>query len=531
MDRRSFLAVASAASFFSYDALSRASAAAPGNVLVVAQQLDNVTSLDPQESFEAVAAEIAGNMYQKLVRPNPDKPEELHGDLAESWTVSEDRKTITFTLKGDAAFSSGALVTAEDVAFSLARAVKLDKSPAFIINQFGFTKDNVESRIRATGPRTLVVELDGTASPAFALYCLSANVGSVVEKKVVLANAQGDDLGNGWLKNNSAGSGGWVMRSWKASESAMLEASPAQAKRGPIRRILLRHVVDPSAQLLLLRNGDADIARNLTTEQLRALQGDDNFALVRKAAASLVVIQLNVAHPQLAKPQVRQAIKWAIDYRGIQANLVSLTHAVHQSFLPVGFPSAVTDTPFQKNVTKAKALLEEAGVPDGFEIVMDHYSAQPYPDMAQALQADLAAIGIRLRLMPGENRQVLTKTRARQHEMALTAWGADYFDPNTNAEAFCVNPDNSANARNRTLAWRNSWSDAAFTQRSLDALKEADSAKRLALYDQLQRDHMQQSPFVFMLQTTNTAACRKGVQGVRLGTLPDSNSYNDVRKG
>jgi len=531
MDRRSFLAMASAASFFSYDALSRASAATPGNVLVVAQQLDNVTSLDPHESFEAVAAEIAGNMYQKLVRPNPEKPEELYGDLAESWTVSEDRKTITFTLKGDAAFSSGTPVTAEDAAFSLARAVKMDKSPAFIINQFGFTKENVDSRIRATDARTLVVELDGTFSPAFALYCLSANVGSVVEKKVVLSHAQGEDLGNGWLKTNSAGSGNWVLRGWKASESAILEASPAQAKRGPIRRIVLRHIVDPSAQLLLLRNGDADVARNLTTEQLRALQGDANFSLVRKQAAQLVMIQLNTAHPQLAKVPVRQAIKWAIDYRAIQANLVSLTHAVHQSFLPVGFPSAVADTPFQKDVAKARALLAEAGVPDGFEIVMDHYSAQPYPDIAQALQADLATIGIRLRLMPGENRQVLTKTRSRQHEMALTAWGADYFDPNTNAEAFCVNPDNGPNARNRTIAWRNSWSDADFTRRSQDALKEADSAKRLALYDRLQRDHMEQAPFVFLLQTTNTAACHKGVQGVQLGTLPDSNSYTEVRKG
>jgi peptide/nickel transport system substrate-binding protein len=535
MQRRAFLAAASAASLFSYDALTRAFAETPKNILVVAQQLDNVTSLDPQESFEAVAAEIATNIYQKLLRPNPEKPEELQGDLAQSWTVEDGGKMLRFTLRDDAVFASGNKVTAEDVAFSLGRAVKMNKPPAFIINQFGFTRDNVDERIRATDARTLEIALDGKASPAFVLYCLSANVGSVVDKKAVLEHAQkddkgGDDLGNGWLKTNSAGSGAWVLRAWKASESAMLEASAAQAKRTNIRRIVLRHITDPSAQLLLLRQGDADVARNLTTEQLRALQNDAGYMLVRKAAASLMVIQLNAAHPQLAKPQVRQAIKWAVDYQGIQGNLTALTHTVHQSFLPAGFPAAVMDKPFQKDVARAKALLAEAGVPEGFDLVMDHYSAQPYPDIAQTLQANLAEIGIRLRLMPGENRQVLTKTRARQHEAALTAWGADYFDPNSNAEAFCVNSDNGPDARNRTLAWRNSWKDDGFTARAEEALREADPTKRLALYDRLQRDHMDQSPFVIMLQTTNTAACRKGVEGVRLGTLSDSNSYADARK-
>jgi peptide/nickel transport system substrate-binding protein len=531
MNRRAFLAAASTATLFSYDALTAAYAQTPKTILVVAQQLDNVTSLDPQESFEVVAAEIATNLYQKLLRPNPEKPEVLEGDLAESWTVSDDAKLITFTLKPDAVFASGAPVTAEDAAFSLQRAVKMNKAPAFIINQFGFTPADVEQRIRATDARTLTIALDGKASPAFVLYCLSANVGSIVDKKTVLEHASGDDLGNNWLKQNSAGSGSWVLRSWKASESAILEASPAQAKRGPIRRIILRHVTDPSAQLLLLRNNDADIARNLTTEQLRALQGDANFTLVRKAAASLMLIQLNAANANLAKPQVRQAIKWAIDYQGIQANIASLTHTVHQSFLPAGFPAAVMDTPFRRDPVKAKALLAEAGLPDGFELVMDHYSAQPYPDIAQALQANLAEVGIRLRLLPGENRQVLTKTRARQHEAALTAWGADYFDPNSNAEAFSVNTDNGPDARNRTLAWRNSWQDQDLATRTEAALREPDAAKRLAMYEALQRDSMERSPFVFMLQTVNTAACRKDVTGVRLGTLADANSYDAVRKG
>jgi ABC-type dipeptide transport system, periplasmic component len=529
LNRRTFLAGSTAASFFSYSALSAAFADTPKDILVVVQQLDNMTSLDPHESFEAVGSEISSNCYQKLVKPSLDKPSEIIGDLAESWEPGADGKSITFRLRKDAKFASGQPVTAEDAAFSLQRAVIMNKGPAFIINQFGFTKDNVAERIKASDANTLVLTLEEPTSPSFLLYCLSANVGSVVEKKVALEKAQGDDLGNGWLRQNTAGSGEWVLRSWKPSESIMLDANPARQK-GNIKRIILRHIVDPSAQLLMLQKGDADVARNLTTEQLRTLQGDANYNLVRKGVASLMVISMNQKSPNLAKPQVWQAIKWALDYQGIQKNIVPLTHTVHQSMVPGGFPGAIDDKPYQKDLAKAKALMAEAGLADGFDVTMDHYSAQPYPDIAQTIQANLAEIGIRVKLMASENRQVLTKMRARQHELILTAWGSDYFDPNTNVEAFCVNTDNGDDARNRTLAWRSSWQDKQMSERSVEALKERDPAKRIALYEKLQRDHMANSPFAIMMQAVTTAACRKNVSGVRLGTLSDTHSYAGASK-
>ncbi|GAB7263661.1 hypothetical protein DZJ_02110 [Dickeya ananatis] len=146
-------------------------------------QLDNMTSLDPQEGFEAVGTEIIGNLYQRLVMPNPANPQEVIGDLAVSWEVANDSKTFTFHLNPKAKFADGSPVTAADAAFSLQRAVKLDKSPAFIINQFGFTKDNVEQHITAPDDSTLVINLDKPAAETFLLYCLSAPVGSIVQKK------------------------------------------------------------------------------------------------------------------------------------------------------------------------------------------------------------------------------------------------------------------------------------------------------------------------------------------------------------
>jgi MarR-like DNA-binding transcriptional regulator SgrR of sgrS sRNA len=89
----------------------------------------------------------------------------VYGEVAESWTVSPDGKTFTFKIRQNKKFASGNPLTAEDVAFSLQRAVLLDKSPAFILGQFGFTKDNVKDKIKQTGPFELTMELDKALRP------------------------------------------------------------------------------------------------------------------------------------------------------------------------------------------------------------------------------------------------------------------------------------------------------------------------------------------------------------------------------
>jgi peptide/nickel transport system substrate-binding protein len=529
ISRRNLLIGGAAIPFLSYASLP-AFAATPKDILVVAQQLDNMTSLDPHEGFEAVGAEVISNMYQKLIRANVDDATKVDPVVAKSWEADAEGKVFTFTLNDDVVFSSGAKVTAEDAAFSLQRAIKMNKSPAFIIGQFGFTPENAEERIVAADANTLKLTVEQPTSIAFLLYCLSANIGAIVEKKVVMENAANDDMGNGWLQKNSAGSGDFMLQSWKPSESISLSVNPNGPYKGNIKRIVLRHVTDPSSQLLMLQKGDVDIARDLTSEQLLTLKGNEDYVLERKSIAALVLISLNQGNENLAKPQVWQAVKWALDYKGMQENIVPLTHQIHQSFEPEGFPGAVNDTPFQRDVEKAKALMAQAGLADGFDITMDHYSAQPYPDLAQAIQANLADIGIRVKLQAAENRQVLTKMRAREHQMALSAWGTDYFDPNSNADVFNINKDNGDDAKTKPFLWRSRFKNDDFAAKAEAARDEKDPAKRIELYEALQREHMENSPFAFMFQTTKTAAFRKNTSGFSLGVLSEGNSYAGAKK-
>jgi len=535
LSRRSLLLASAAAASLpaglaATGGLRGAAAQTPPGVLVFAKQIDDIISLGPHEAFEYTASELAGNVYQKLVTtPNSD-PGQITGELAERWTASDDNKTFTFTLRQGPKFASGKPVTAEDVVFSLSRAVILNKSPAFIINQFGFNKDNVAERIRATDPRTVVLSTAEPTAPSFLLYCLSAAVGSVVEKAVVMSHAQGDDLGNGWLKQNSAGSGPYAVRQWRASESVMLDANPHSDTPPKIKRIIMRHMSDPSAQLLGLQRGDVDIARNLVADQVKQIENDPRFTVQAARKASLMYLTLNQKNQYLSKPEVRQAIKLALDYEGIQKNIVPTTFAVHQSFLPAGLPGAVTEQPFKRNIEEAKALLAKAGLAEGFEVSFDYASAAPQSDIAQAIQANLAAIGIRLNMLPGEMRAVITKTRARTHDIAVVRWGSDYFDPHSNAEAFSINTDNSENARNRTLAWRASWDIPELSAKAMAALKETDGEKRAQMYVDLQKEHQQSSPFVIMLQEIEVSVARAGVKGFDMGPMNDRHSYTNITK-
>jgi peptide/nickel transport system substrate-binding protein len=503
---------------------------APRDVVVMAMQIDDIISLDPQECFEFSGDEVCNNLYQRLVRPAGSDPGTLVPDLAERWEISDDARTYTFHLRADAVFSSGAPVTAGDAAFSLCRAVILNKSPGFIISQFGLTSGNVERCVVDKDARTLVISLPEAQAPSFFLNCLTANVASIVEKSVALSNAQGDDLGNGWLKGDSAGSGPWVLREWRPSEAVILDANPHRPDATKVRRVVLRHVADPAAQMLMLSKGDADIARDLQSDQLRSIQGSPDYQLVSTVASNTMYLAMNQRSPQLVPVEVHQAIKWAIDYAGIRTSLVPTSWKVHQTIVPDGFPSSMADTPFRRDTGRARALLKAAGFANGFELTLDHYSASPYSEIAQAVQANLADIGIRVKLLPGEQRQVVSKTRARQHQLALLVWGSDYFDPNSNVQAFAENADNSDASANRSIAWRSSWVIPELTGRALAAARETDGLKRSAAYRDIIEEILQTGPFALLFQQVATATMRKGTYGLHLGPLPFLNSYEDLQK-
>ncbi len=530
LTRRTLLA-SSAATLAAPAIITSARATTPKNTVVMAKQIDDIVGgFDPAQSYEFANNECCGNIYRKLIVPDPKDTSKLVGDLAEKWEVSKDGLTFDFAIRKGVLFDSGKELTADDVAFSLQRVVKLNLTPGFILTQFGWNADNVEKMIHTTGEHSLQLVLPAVQASSFVLYCLSATCGGIVEKATAMAHQTNGDLGNAWMRTHTAGTGPYRLVDWAASDHIILEANPHSALKPKVPRVVIRHVADPSAQLLMVQKGDVDMSRDLTPDQLKAVVGKPDFTIAREPQLTSMYMAANMGQPMFQKVQVLQALKWAIDYEAIAKNITPNVWNVWQAVLPKGVPGAISDTPFKKDVAKAKALLAQGGYPDGFSVTLDHFSTAPYADIAQAIQADLASVGIKAQLLAGEHKQVISKMRARQHQLVLQTWFPDYLDANSNMQAFMANPDDGDNSKLKILAWRCHFFDKELTAAVDAAAKELDTSKRMAMYAKMQRDFMERAPFAMMLQNAEVDVMRKGVSGIQIGVLPDYTRYAAITK-
>ena len=519
-----------AALFLGLCAAVSASAATPKDTIVMAKQIDDMVSLDPAETYELSGAEVIGNVYDRLVDYDADALGKLKPGLASSWKVDAGGTVFTFTLR-DAKFTTGRPMTATDAAFSLQRAVTLDKAPAVILNAIGLTKANAATSIVAVDAHTLRLTLPKALAPSFVYFCLTSVPGSIVDRDTVLAHQVGNDLGNQWLETHWAGTGPFRLVMWRPNEYYALEAVADYWGAKPAsRRIIVREVKDAATQRLMLERGDIDYARNLDKDQLAALAGKPGLAFDKGIKSAITYLGLNQKNQYLRKPPVIEALKYLVDYDAIDNAILGPTAVVHQSFEPQGFLGAIADQPYKFDVAKAKTLLVKAGLASGFAITMDVHNATPAPEIAQAMQAGFAQAGIKLEIIPGDGKQVLTKYRARHHDIFLGQWDPDYPDPHSNAEGFILNPDNGDDSTVRTPAWRNAWSDPAMMKAMAAALVERDDAKRAAMYEALQRDFMAAAPYVMLFEQVEVAAHRTDTKGFTIGVTSEFDRYAGIVK-
>lgn len=120
---------------------------------------------------------------------------------------------------------------------------------------------------------------------------------------------------------------------------------------------------EPSARLLSLMAGDVDVARILGADELKPIAANANFGVASEAQAVSLYLGMNETLPQFSHPDVRQAVKWAIDYDAIAKNLTSGLWSVCQSFLPGGIPGAMEANPFRKDVARARQLWRRPALP------------------------------------------------------------------------------------------------------------------------------------------------------------------------
>jgi peptide/nickel transport system substrate-binding protein len=502
----------------------------PEGVLVVAQNIDDIVALDPAQAYEFTSGELVTNLYDRLVQYDAEDTTVLAPGLATDWQADDAAKTITFTLRDGATFASGNPVTTEDVLYSFGRVIKLNLTPAFILAQLGWTPENVDQMVTAEG-NTVTVTYDGDFSSAFVLNVLASRPASIVDSALVQEHEVDGDIGNAWLNENSAGSGPFTLDRYAPAQMVRMGANENYFNGAPeVDSVIIRHVAEAATQQLLLEQGDVDMARNLTPDQIASIDSEE-IKVETFPQAAVHFLSFNQKTESLTPPAVWEAARYLVDYEGMTNSIIKGQMDVHQAFWPKGFPGSYDETPFTYDPEKAKAILDEAGVETPITVSMDVINAAPFTDMAQSLQASFADAGINFEILPGTGSQVITKYRERSHEAMLLYWGPDFMDPHSNAKAFAYNSDNSDGSYAATTTWRNAWAvPEALNKKTMAALSEADPEARLDMYRELQKSVQDSSPIVIMFQAAYQVAMDDDVTGYVNGATSDFVYYRLVDK-
>ncbi|SEP80152.1 peptide/nickel transport system substrate-binding protein [Devosia sp. YR412] len=472
-------------------------AATPNDQLVIGTSLAQVLSLDPQQGTEVKTQEILANVYDRLVSFD-GATSELQPQLAESWEIDE--TGVTFHLR-DTTFASGNPVTAADVVFSLTRLFKLDQSAAAGLKTFGYNKDTVETLVTAVDDKTVRIELTDSIVGEALLYRLSGGVGSVVDSVEVLKHVANDDYGNEWLRTNTAGSGPFTLRRWSPNDLVLLEANPTfWGGESALKRVLFRHVPESQAARLMLERGDIDIANALTAADVRFFDGKEGFVIDQVKTGGFYVLAMNAGHEALSNPLVRQAIAYGIDYEGIGQTILGPYGQARNVPVPADWEGAIENPDWSFQPEKAKELLAEAGYPNGFSLTIKTIAQAPRVDLATAIQANLAEIGINLSVQQGNGADIVAAHRARDFDLLLPQNSA--ADPTALGalDNFTNNPDNSLEANNAgNFVWRSAWDITEMNALRQEANRERDPVKRAELAVKLQEMFVASSPAVLPL--------------------------------
>lgn len=293
----------------------------------------------------------------------------------------------------------------------------------------------------------------------------------------------------------------------------MLEANANYTGEKPaLERVLIRHVAETGTQRLLVEQGDVDIARDLTPNDLRELENVEGLHIDSVLKPQLIYWTFNTADEIFDDPNVRLAMKYLIDYQQLGDTVMQYLGTPWQSFVQAGaFGELPQDEalPFGLNPDKAKELLAEAGYPDGFEATIYIGSLPWSRPLAQHVQQNAAQIGVDFNIEQMANAQFFAKVRGRDYQTGIKAWQTGVPDAHGNASRLVMNPDNSDEAQLTQLpSWRASYQDEKLNEMVLAAVVEPDPEKRVALYADLQKAWMESGPMAVMFQTHFVAAIR-----------------------
>ncbi|MDH6265600.1 ABC-type transport system substrate-binding protein [Rhizobium sp. SG_E_25_P2] len=408
---------------------------AQGGDIVVTYK-DDITTLDPAIGYDWVNWSLIKSLYSRLMDYEPGTAN-LKPSLAESFTVAPDGLTYTFKLRKGVKFSNGREVVASDVKYSIERAVNpktQGPGAGFFGAIKGFEdvtggKSEALSGIETPDASTVVFHL--SRPDATFLHVLAINFASIVPKEAVEAAA--GDFGK-----KPVGSGPFVLKDWTIGQKLEFDRNPDYfVKDIPhVDKVTIEVGQEPLVALLRLQKGEVDIAGDgIPPAKFLEIKNspEGKQMIVDGEQLHTGYITLNTKVKPFDNVKVRQAVNMAVNKERITRILNGRATPANQPLPPLmpGYDKSFTG--YAYDVEKAEALLAEAGYADGFETVLFSTNTDPQPRIAQAIQQDLAAIGVKAEVRALAQGNVIaaggTEGEAPMIWSGGMAWIADFPDP------------------------------------------------------------------------------------------------------
>lgn len=479
--------------------------------------------MDPHLVQDGDTIDLLQQVYEGLVGWSPENVPV--GLVAESWQVSEDGLTYTFTLRKEAKFHNGRDITAEDVKWSFDRCtnpkVASPIADAYLSDIVGVTervsgKADTVTGITVVDPMKVEIKLK-QPTPYF-LGKLTYIVGAVVPKESVPADSGMTEV------SQMVGSGPFKLAEYKPQQLVALEANQEYHGGAPkIARLERPVILDSVTRLNKFKAGEVDLVQ-LERQDIASLQKSaeykDQLRFFQRPAIWYVAMN-RLQYPPFADKRVRQAFAMAIDKRFIVEELLGGVNTLANSIVPPGVPGGdrkdADALPYA--VEKAKALLAQAGYPGGKGLPpLNIFYREDRPDIkivAEAVVSQLKAnLGVEAKQQSREWGAYLTEYNAKRLPFCHMRWAADYLDPQ--------------NFLSHMLATDGPENKMGMNNPAFDALcKEADTTmdmnKRLPLYAQAEDIALQDAVWVPIYFQRDAELISPRVSGLReslFGHLP-----------
>lgn len=395
---------------------------------------NDLTTLDPQVGYDWQNWSVIKSIFDGLMDYKPGSTE-LEPDLAKSYTVSDDGLTYTFVLRDGIKFHNGRAVTSADVKYSLERAVRpATQSPGggYFSAIAGYDdlvggKAGELSGVKTPNDKTVAITL--TRPDATFLHLMAINFGYVVPKEEV------EKAGTDWGKK-PVGTGAFKFVEWVPGQRIVLERNRDYYKPGVpyLDKITFEFGQDPTVGLLRLKNQEVDILGDgIPPAQFVEVMADSSNKDLIAVGDQLHTgyVTMNVTAPPFDNLKVRKAVNMAINKDRI-VRLINNRAVPASQPLPPAMPAYNPDNKgYAYDPAGAKKLLADAGA-ESISTELYTMNVDPNPRIAQAIQQDLAAVGIKVEIHSLAQAEVIAAGGSGKAPMIWSggmAWIADFPDP------------------------------------------------------------------------------------------------------